>query len=139
MDVASGRRHTLLVSDCGSVYACGENKGGVLGNVTKKLGMCKQFEQMQDRIRKKPLKWFPSMTMPSGNTKGGSDFKISQVACGDGASYAREVSPIEGEMSVEALGEMIEGVDRMIESGGGTEFEGNAGLLELRAHLREQR
>lgn len=119
VDIAGGRRHTLLVSEEGVLYACGENKGGVLGNSGKVLGMSKQFEKRRDMLRKRPMKWFPSPTVPSGHIKGGSDFKIGQVVCTDGASFAREVCPEEGELSVEALTKMIKSVEKMINNCGG--------------------
>lgn len=97
IDIAAGRKHTLLVEEQGTVFACGENKKGVLGNTSKKLGLSKQFKQRQDMLRKRPMKWFPSATLPSGHNKGGCDFKISQVAVTDSTSFAREVAPSEGE------------------------------------------
>ena len=116
----------------GILYACGENKGGVPGNGSKVLGMSKQFKERQEALRKRPMKWFPSPALPSGQQKGGSDFKIGQVQCTDGASFAREVCPVEGELSVEALTKMIKRVEEMINNVGGDRFEGNIGLLEVR-------
>lgn len=101
--------------------------------------MSKQFKNRQETLRKRPMKWFPSPTLPSGHEKGGSDFKIAQVECTDGASFAREVCPEEGELSVESLTKMIARVEEMINNVGGDKFEGNLGLLELKAHLIEQR
>jgi len=139
IDASASRRHTLLVSEEGNVWACGENKNGVLGNTTKKFGMSKQWGAVQKLKRQRPLKWFPSQTIPSGFVKSGSDFKITQVVSTDTASFAREAAPSEAIDMIWGLKKTIRGVEKLIDEGGGAKFLGNLGLMELRSYMIEQK
>jgi len=114
IDASASRRHTLLVSQEGCVFACGENANGVLGNAGKKFGMTKQYEEVQKKKRKRPLKWFPSQTNPSGYVKAGADFKITQVVSTDEASFAREAAPNEAIDMIWQLDKTVAGVNELI-------------------------
>ena len=85
--VASGKHHTLLVTDQGRIYALGEGRRGQLGLGNQFTGPLKKGGVYQA---------FPRMVTPSGAYKYKKDVKISQVACGGSFSVARELSVEEG-------------------------------------------
>ena len=66
IDVAAGKRHSLLVSNEGLVFSTGEGRADQLGAHT--LGL------LPIRIRR-----FPKAALPSGELKRGTDLKLVQA------------------------------------------------------------
>ena len=70
IDVAAGKRHSLLVTDEGLVFSTGEGRSSQLGKskLTMKAGL-------------KPVLFqrCPNVVLPSGHVKRGRDLKIVQV------------------------------------------------------------
>eukprot|EP01038_Epipyxis_sp_PR26KG_P011419 gene11419-15303_t len=87
IDCATGKHHSLLVSNEGMVYSFGEGRLGQLG-----YGNLFNIPLTKGGI----IQAIPHRVTPSGSYKSKKDIKISQVACGGSFSIAREVSCLEG-------------------------------------------
>ena len=85
---AAGGRHSLLVSETGTIWSFGEGREGQLG----------YGNQFNDEILKgnAVTQYVPREVTPSGIFYYGSDMKAAQVACGSTFSLAREVTLDEG-------------------------------------------
>ena len=88
VSLSAGSSHVLALTQTGTVYSWGSGK--------------------------RPLKWFPSQTNPSGYVKAGADFKITQVVSTDEASFAREAAPNEAIDMIWQLDKTVAGVNELI-------------------------
>jgi alpha-tubulin suppressor-like RCC1 family protein len=84
---ASGYRHSLLVSDDGSIYSFGDGRKGQLGYGNPFFDKPPKGGTVQV---------FPRLVNPSGCCKYNRDIKVTEVACGESFSIAREGSQEDG-------------------------------------------
>ena len=84
---AAGYRHSLLVSDDGSIYSFGDGRKGQLG----------YGNPFFDKPPKGGIvQVIPRLVNPSGCCKYNRDIKVTEVACGESFSIAREGSHEDG-------------------------------------------
>lgn len=69
IDIAAGKRHSLLVTDEGLVYSCGDGRYDQLGGRKLKADLI-------------TMRRFPKRVLPSGAYKKSMDLKIVQVQVG---------------------------------------------------------
>eukprot|EP01041_Mallomonas_annulata_P007352 gene7352-15007_t len=84
---ASGMHHSLLLSEDGNVYSFGDGHKSQLG-----LGNPITFRPKKGGI----TQVYPIQINPSGYSYNMRDYKISQIACGNTFSIARELTVDEG-------------------------------------------
>lgn len=83
---ASGKHHSLLVSEDGNVFSFGDNKHG-------QLGYGHPFSTQV--IKNEPIQCYPRQVTPTGNLRYERDYKVTEVSCGATFSVAREACHVD--------------------------------------------